>query len=990
MDASAHSISLAAMGFPVYVAVVMIAVAAVLLRRHIQEHYERILTAAWFAALATAAGAGTVYLQQKGADMTTAIEVDMLASRGNFVEVYLNGNGREPKRLPLVLNERHIYRFEDLPTSITLVRLDPTNANDARIVLYGFRFKAGNRVLREFGPEDLRSWSMNDLSIPGRESGGLTMASTTDDPRLATGLSLTLPGSGGWSRPIMEVVNDPSACFLIAMAFFLTLMVCGMTERDGLFGAALVAVVICAAYPVVAGAMRLGGHPPPVNVSVGLAAYTGYPKSREFLGPWLLLLVCLALPYVFHRFGRAKTGAELAEKPLSQGAPKVWIVHAAVLLFLLLYLQPNLWGGLVALGQATYSHYEWDGLNSLSWSYMVNAGLRPFKDFWYPYAGIYARLLPFPVGAMAQLAEDVLVLWFLYLGLFYATGRRIAHTLSLYALVLVAAFLNWIPNWFRYLLALDVALLHIAISDAKRFDWKRHLLFTGCVAFAFFCEPSQVAYAAIGILVYTALTLRPLCLQAASTRVLTDILPVLKQRLLYTGAPILAGVAASMLVYGINGMLPGLWDFETSLGDLADYGAFPADVASWVAPVLRPDAVFLMLFLLIAYGTYRWLRRGDKLGSVLLMICMIGFVVMQKQILRPHAMTQVRIYPYIGLLIYGLIMWRERPRAARPAIAIFAGCVFGLAASQHFFQSVYRQAIVDAGRIASGNLDTLIHRGAEIRAANADRYARHRFRGFDEQNAVIDTLLGEYGLQPQDRIYVLGDDSSFYILLNRPEPYLSNAYNASPIYEQEHVVEWLRRERPRFVVWPPADRSYDLVPHMVRVPLIYSYIVEHYEFLRSVGRHQILTALAAGRRPDVSYWRGALGDTIDLGHVPRLARLSSYAGCRAGSPCEDILVVSYPRAAGVLKGWHAGLLPAGTSNRGAAGPLNQKTSLLIATTAGDFRLQFDLAPGAGEYVVHLERLWFWNVVQTPARIQPENAGPQARIERRREPRPVLY
>jgi hypothetical protein len=63
----------------------------------------------------------------------------------------------------------------------------------------------------------------------------------------------------------------------------------------------------------------------------------------------------------------------------------------------------------------------------------------------------------------------------------------------------------------------------------------------------------------------------------------------------------------------------------------------------------------------------------------------------------------------------------------------------------------------------------------------------------------------------------------------------------------------------------------------------------------------------------------------------------------------------------------------------------------IESPGGSFRVQFEVAPGEQEYVINLNRLWFWNALsRTSPRITAEDGAAQAVMEYRRERGPVLY
>jgi hypothetical protein len=190
------------------------------------------------------------------------------------------------------------------------------------------------------------------------------------------------------------------------------------------------------------------------------------------------------------------------------------------------------------------------------------------------------------------------------------------------------------------------------------------------------------------------------------------------------------------------------------------------------------------------------------------------------------------------------------------------------------------------------------------------------------------------------------------------------------------VLDWLRRKNPRFVIWETDALEYDHVPHMVRLPLIYTYVVEHYRFVRAIGPYHILEqrppVQASGQPADLEYWRRVLGDRVDLGHVPGRAHLSEYADCAGEvARCDAVLVVRYPPSKPV--------------------PHN-KLTVDIEAAGNSFKVLLDVAPDEREYVVNLNRLWFWNSLpksETP-RIRAEDGAAEAVMSYRRERSPVLY
>src|ERR1019366_5818255 len=65
-----------------------------------------------------------------------AIEVDMLVSGGNMVELWVNDWQHPSEQLPVMAGERHVYRFKKVPGNITLLRLHATEHPGTRGGVY--------------------------------------------------------------------------------------------------------------------------------------------------------------------------------------------------------------------------------------------------------------------------------------------------------------------------------------------------------------------------------------------------------------------------------------------------------------------------------------------------------------------------------------------------------------------------------------------------------------------------------------------------------------------------------------------------------------------------------------------------------------------------------------------------------------------------------------------------------------------------------------
>lgn len=898
------------------------------------------------------------------------VTVDMFVERGETVELYVNGTTDEPLRAAVVPGTRAEYRFETESGSIRSLRLDPTNSSDTAVRIYGVRVDDSGRKLAEWTASELGSWSRLNLSQQPTDPQALALVSTTADPNLQGVLNLVGPTTPPWVRLLVEPARDPSLSILLFLAGFLAFLAAGISDRNGLADAGAAAAVGLGAFPVARLLSSLDGAPPPVDQAVGMASYLGYPKFHDYLASLGVLALALVVGAAAARRGLAAT----REAPHGESEPtrsrRRWIVHAAVLLFVAVLFQPNLERELDSIQGKPYRLDSLDAGMNMTWDYALQRGSLPLRDFWFPYSGLFLLHLPLPWGHGAEWLHQSVVVGCLYVGLYLASGRRLAVALTLFGLLLAPLRLGEFHSWMRYLLAIDLTLIYVALELEPRRRRTVAAAFGLVAGYVLFIEPAQLIYGTVGIAALAlASSLRqpgstirelPRTLGAASARVVSRI-----------GVPLGAAALAVSGIYAAAGMAPGLLEFHASLGVQAVYGGVEADVSSWVAPLLSPDSAYLIFFMLIALAVRRWFAgpvdpRGLRMA--LLLVCGAGVLVMQKQAMRPHIMSQFRIYCCLGILLYAALVWPKRTRSQSIVAGLFIGAAVALAASQGALANwIYR--VSKAPSIALENFDLLVRRRDETAAVSASRFTRARLATFVDEIAAVDRVRRRPGTRGEQALYVLGDNPVPYLLAGQDPPYHVTTFTGSPISEQLRTVAWLESVRPRAVLWDPADNGFDGVPHAVRTPLVYGFVVEHYVPAGAAGRFQILAARKRDSSRNARYWIRHLGSTVDLGHVVRSSDPENYPDC-AAERCADVLVVD------------------------VAEPSPSNTTAAIGVRSGEhsWTVRFALAPDRRRYFVHADRLWFWRLATADgtAEIASATPGVSARLERRAVPPDVLY
>ena len=178
-----------------------------------------------------------------------------------------------------------------------------------------------------------------------------------------------------------------------------------------------------------------------------------------------------------------------------------------------------------------------------------------------------------------------------------------------------------------------------------------------------------------------------------------------------------------------------------------------------------------------------------------------------------------------------------------------------------------------------------------------------------------------------------------YILLDG-SVYHANVYNASPIYEQRRIADWLNSREVPYVVFDPSNLTFDGFAKAVRAPLVFARVVQDYVPAGREGRYEITRR----RRPEeplaLEYWRDQLGPSVYLGHLPRLSTWGALGQCLGrGVPCQEVAEVTFTTSA------------------------LTRVTLPVEVQGLRYKVRFDAVPGVTRYYVSLDRIWFWSAAR---------------------------
>ncbi len=713
-----------------------------------------------------------------------------------------------------------------------------------------------------------------------------------------------------------------------------------------------------------------------VSHAVGYASYVGIWKGRERFIVDAAVAAALAVPVAVALVGRLRRVqvAAVEEEPVDAGSRPVprWLPPALVtapVVVAALAGMPNL---RALIGPPPQLVPSWDANNFIFWQYLVQkTNLEPIKDFFWPYGFQWLFDEPAPWGPVASYLWFLSFWAFLALGAYVALSRFLSGWTLVRRYVLVAGFFvtallsTDAPFTTRYVGPLGLVLLYVGIDPRDRLRSPKRLAFAVAALSLTLFEVAQTLYALAPI---GFLLLVELATEVRRTR--ADIGRWAARATATIGMPL--GITVVVLL-GF-GILHGTTVFYEQELVAASAYAFPSTVDQWVTtPKTLESLIFWAVPVSVALGMFGLVKRrghGRASSAAVVALGLLGFMMLQKQILRPHSATQIWLP-----LVFGLVYWAmtaaalHRTRRA-VAVAATAGALAALVLVSGGYEAGWRALSAAPARL-SDSVGALIHQRGQFAAQEKQAFGARSFAKFDDYKPVIRALRATPAVRAGGPVWVLGDDTAVPMMLGESWPYYFNdLYDTSPLAFQKIVLDRLRSHPPARAVWnfSPAALVFDAVPSPVRVPLLYSWAVRSLVPERQIGTFAILRPRRPGEPIALDWWKDRIGATLNLGHIPEAARLSGER-CTSGPDCGTQLVITFP---------------AGT-------PHSPEIDVPL-TVAG---MQFTIAVQASEasrYVVPLDRVWFWAAAAgLPRSVDATEAGgADVTVERRSIDPGVLY
>lgn len=855
-----------------------------------------------------------------------ALLVDMVVNVGASSNLWVNDVSRPPISVQVLPSVRKVYEFRGVSEDIRFIRFDPVpDIKGAVIRIYSIEIQSPAGGKQRIGPSELAQWQVFFGSRMALTDNYIEYVST-ENINLSTNakyqLTMAFPA---FVHKVVNVFFDLSKFNIIIGLYFLCLIFASMRSRSWAHVGIVLAVLL--------GMIGLSKNVATVNFgsisvakAVGLAAFSGHPLTPNSM--FIALAALLAGIAAGTAYFLTRKRLQLTQiNPVTYQPQPHWWKFGILFVLVAAFIFPDVMNSAPRHARFTGSLYipAWDSDNAVTWWYMIKNGDLPFRDFWYPYALSFAYDIVSPWGNFFQ--------YFVWLGLFGAIFYFVVIISRTYwagAILTLALLLGWhslFPQPERHLFPFVICLTYIAASGVDKNKKITIWPFWLATCVGLIIEPSQVAYAALGVALVLSFDLfetsklqwRPLV-----KRLVRD----------FAVPAIFLCVVVTLLA--LSGVIQNVSDLYLEMGSATNYMALPTSLDLNGGNIAKSSS-FLVVgpFIILALGIYERTLAGnpnDLLPKAIMAVGAIGVMQLQKHGVRPIDWA-LFFSSAIGILLYSVLLGR---RMGMKVALLFGGMV-GFTVAIFINIGVVNQAwqrLVNAGQRVTAAAHVVTMDTKELAAYRADQLSPARLKLFSEEAALLDKLKSRVGYMPN--FYSLTDAPILYVLAGAKPPYQFNGFSMSPIFEQIKMVDYLHSRKIEYVIVEPAKMFFDGFSYAVRLPVLYNYIVANYVPDFATQRFSIFRLRKPSEPTSLVAWTSVLDATVNLGHLPVYSAPPESSSLNCESDCEEILKV--------------------TINKTEQEHLVTIPFMVNGKTLG---ISFVAVPGKMEYWIKLNRIWFW-------------------------------
>jgi hypothetical protein len=840
------------------------------------------------------------------------------SNSNGFVQVFIN-NLDTPYRIQVKKNEKVNFKINNLYRDIDLLRVDPPKKIGSEVKFSNFKFTNSKKVFHIIDAQEIKKWAIHNLKFKKINDKTITLVVTGEDPYFWTGEKILVKSDYKILDYFKSNFNDNKKASLITtlvvliMLLFLYIFKNIKTALFFCFPISIIFLIFLYVPDIYLGLDS-------VNSTIGRAVFFGSSIKPNQLSVFLAFTICSLFGVTFNYYMK-NTSNSLENKNDDKGFLSSQMNVLIFFLFAFILLNPDLVKNITNKMNINFSN-DWDSNNINTWSYMMKNGMVPVKDFWYPYAGRAIFHFDAVYSDFYLSLYKVFTFGSFVSSLYFLFKPRLIFCLLILSAIIISEDLKIFWGVSRYLPAFIIPLLYLSISfNSKSFLTLPRILFWLNVAIIMFFEPNILVYSSPAIILKLILDVffEKKELRLIVKKSILDFLPLIVLLLIYL-----------LTIKHLN-MLDNLLSFYLSLGDHAIKSSIPTDLNG----NLIKSLVLFSPFLGLSYGILFLSRKNINNNSYLaiIFISLTGIMLLQKHLSRPMD-WQLFILPNLILII----LFFQNSKQTTIFNYIVKGSCFGLIlflfANNNYFEKF---------KIKISNFPSNLY--SNLRLITSDEYkdliinsqkqilTPANFVSYRDEVNIYNKLKQEL----RETFFVLTDNPIFYVLANKHPPYHINVYDSSPIYEQKQNINWIKKNDPKYVIMDKNKLFFDLVPNILRIPLVYEYLVKHYEFYKSFDNFEVLKKKKIDDKVDRSYWLKILGQKVDFGFIPLASKIDTNNECKNFSEnCRPVLKIKL-----------------------LENNLNKNLKIKLIKDDLEYEIYIKINPEYNDYNVLLDRTLFW-------------------------------
>lgn len=877
------------------------------------------------------------------APIKNEIWIDANISAGSELSVFLNRSPYRVWTLPIQKKQRATYKIVDLPQTLSHLRIDATREPHSTVQIFSIKLMHGQDLVQDIPGDQLLGWDTANIEnlIADSKTKSISYSTKTNDPNLMGEISF-VPSSFEKLKTFFG--NSSSEMHLHLFSGLMILLILYGLLRFARHWAWLMGIVLFFASLETLSKLTIRmisklAILDSSKVSVGASLYFGISKSAEsaqfILTCALILLAGLLIGYMVRKMVELAPMAK--EDGVNQISYRVLIASLALYFFIFF---PDLNAVLIRLQEGAHAT-DWDSQNFYLWNYLIHMGAQVFKDFWFPYGGAWDELAPTPYSVfMAHLHKTFVFGVFSFLTLHLSRKKHLSSVLILFGTWMFMT-LGEFRGVERYFMSLNLVLAALAVQPFLRNADKNSMihfaLLGGLLGWTFNYESAQFLYALPAMLFILAMPL----VDAFSAK--QPYKQILKHTLVASAATGLV-IVGKLLGLASSGQLEGFWWQTLNMGSMTASCSVPGDLLQWAAPTAKKEnLVFLAPLISLGLGgiffNFRQNKKMQRLSQICVIMGLLIAMIFLKHLIRPHMANQFLAVAMVGLFLL-MSELLESSKLEKYFGAGTLACFLGLANVNGILFQI-PSMILNGPQNAMAALDMAINKQQEQKLAYDLYFSADKLKERSESASKVYDHFKKTTLEGDSNLYVLGDDAFLYIMTGQKIPYNVSFYDGSSVKSQQRNLQWLNDNKPKYVLFNPDFTSFDGVPNVVRVPLLYKYVFENYKFETMLGKYHLLVRKEGlesnASQADWDYFYKSFIGEVDFGSALNRIGAPGLQDCAAESMCITYLEVDATDL-----------------------PKRQSIEVLQKALNREFKIKFQLLPGVKRVYIPLSRLWWMN------------------------------